>query len=179
MEKATADVRKYSFTSGVYLGLGLTVITTLIYSLSIDTLLKWWFGIIMFFIVISYLIYSVAKARKINGGYINFKQAFTSYFITILTTLVITLAVGILIFNVIDPEAAEYLSEETKEISRRMMERFGASESDIEAQLATMDGENQYSIGKQFQGFLWQVVIYSVFGLLIAAIMKRSDPNKA
>jgi len=177
METQVVSFKKSSFNYGLMLGGILAVITALIYAISIELLTKWWLGIILFFIALGIGIVSVAKTKSILGGYITFKDAFTSYFITIAIGLLINVFVGILIFVLIDPDAAEFLQEKIIEISRSMMESFGAPEEEINKAIADMQNENSYSLGKQLQAYIFQLAFYSVFGLLVALIMKKKDPS--
>ena len=177
METQVVSFKKSSFNYGLMLGGILAVITALIYAISIELLTKWWLGIILFFIALGIGIVSVAKTKSILGGYITFKDAFTSYFITIAIGLLINVFVGILIFVLIDPDAAEFLQEKIIEISRSMMESFGAPEDEINKAIADMESENSYSLGKQLQGYVFQLAFYSVFGLLVSLIMKKNDPS--
>ncbi len=176
MEQEEISLKKSSVNYGLTLGAILGVTTTLIYVVSMEMLTKWWLGIILFLIAIAVGIVSVAKSKDILGGFISFKEAFTSYFITIAIGLLINVIVGILIFVVIDPDAAVFLQEQIIEIARSMMESFGAPEADINTAIAEMESTNNYSFGSQLQAYVTQLAIYSVFGLLIALIMKKNDP---
>ncbi len=177
METQTPSIKKNAAQYGLILGLVFAFITAVIYAVSIELLTKWWLGIIMFLIALGIGIFSVAKSKAILGGFISFKQAFTSYFITMAIGLFISIIVSILIFVVIDPEAAVYLQEQIVEMTRGMMESFGAPESEINKAIAEMESKNQYSLGSQLQGFIFQLAFYSVFGLLVALIMRKKDPN--
>jgi len=177
MGQEEISLKQSSINYGLILGAILGVTTTLIYVIDIELLTKWWLGIILFFIAIAVGIVSVAKSKDILGGFISFKEAFTSYFITMAIGLLINVIVGILIFVVIDPDAAAFLQEKVIEMSRSMMESFGAPEADINTAIAEMEGNNSYSFGSQLQAYVFQLVFYSVFGLLVALIMKKNDPS--
>jgi len=179
MDKTTVSFKKSASNYGLILGAVLAVTVALLYSMSLESLTKWWLGIILFLVSLVFGIVSVAKSKAILGGFISFKEAFTSYFITIVIGLGISVLTSILIFNVVDPGAAEYLNEQIVEITRGMMERFGAPESEIDKAIAELEGKNNYAIGNQLQSFVFQIIFYSIFGLLIALIMKRKDPNAA
>jgi len=179
MDNSTVSFKKSASNYGLILGGIFAVIMALLYSFSLESLTKWWLGILLFLVALAFGIVSVAKSKSILGGFISFKEAFTSYFITIVIGLGISVLTSILIFNLVDPGAAEYLNEQVLEITRSMMERFGAPEAEIDKALAEMEGKNNYSVGNQLQSFVFQLIFYSVFGLLIALIMKRKDPNAA
>jgi len=177
MDTTNLSFKKSATNYGLILGGIMAGTTALLYAISLETLTQWWLGIIFFLIALALGIVSVAKSKAIFQGYISFKQAFTSYFITLAIGLFIATLTGILIFNFVDPDAAAYLQEQIVEVTRSMMERFGAPEREVEKAIADLEGQNSYSIGKQLQGFIFQLAFYSVFGLLIALIMKRKDPN--
>jgi hypothetical protein len=179
MDNTNASFRKSATNYGLILGGILAGVLAVLYAISLDSLTKWWVGVILFLVSLAIGFVSVAKSKSILGGYISFKEAFTSYFITIALGLFISVVVSILIFTVIDPGAAEYLNEQVVEITRGMMERFGAPQAEIDKALANLEGKNNYGIGQQLQGFAIQLVFYSIFGLLIALIMKKNDPNNA
>ncbi len=177
METQTPSFKKNAINYGLILGLVFAFLIAVVYAVKIELLTEWWLGIVMFLIALGIGIFSVAKSKAILGGFMTFKQAFTSYFMTIAIGLFISVVVGILIFVVIDPEAATYLQERIVEMTRGMMERFGAPEAEVNKAIAEMESKNSYSIGSQLQGFVFQLAFYSVFGLLVALIMRRKDPN--
>jgi len=177
METQEVSLKKSSVNYGVILGGILALITVLLYVFDLEMLTKWWVGVFMFLIALGVGIVSVAKSKSILGGYMSFKEAFTSYFITMAVGLLINVIVGILIFVLIDPDAAAFLQEKVIESARSMMESFGAPEEEINKAIADMENENSYSLGKQLQAYIFQLVFYSVFGLLVALIMRKNDPS--
>lgn len=177
MENQKITVKKNAINYGFILGGILATITALIYAIDLELLTKWWLGIFLFLVALAVGFVSVAKSKDILGGFISFKEAFTSYFITMAIGLLINVFVGILIFVVIDPDAAAFLQEKVIEMSRSMMESFGAPEEEVNKALAEMEGKNSYSLGSQLQSYIFQLVFYSVFGLLVALIMKKNDPS--
>lgn len=176
MEKS---IKSSSINYGLYLGLFLSTITVLFYAVNLEMLTKWWLGIILFLVILIFGIVSTAKSKSLLGGFISFKQAFSSYFITIAIGFIISTAVSVLLFNVIDPEAAEILKENVIEASRQMMENFGAPQSEIDKAIAEMADQNQFAIGNQLKSVAFQLIFYAVIGLIVALSMKKKDPNVA
>jgi hypothetical protein len=177
METQPTTTKKIATTYGLYLGAILALITTLMYSLNQELFTKWWIGILTILIVITLGIVSVAKSKGAQNGIITFKDAFTSYFITVAVGLAISTVVGILIFNVIDPELASYLQEKTIELTREFMEKFNTPEADIEEALAKMAETDNFSIISQLKSYVFGLLFQAVLGLLVALIFKRKDPN--
>ena len=75
----------------------------------------------------------VGSSRKLLGGFISFKQAFSSYFITIAVGTLMSSIVGVAIFTYIDPEAAIYLNEQVLILTKETMERIGLPQEAITA----------------------------------------------
>ena len=123
--------------------------------------------------------FSLKIKKKILDGFISFKQAFASYFITIAVGTLIATVVGIAIFTYIDPEAATYLNEQILILSKQTMERFGAPQEVIQAAIEEASTKNNFSLGMQAQAFVFRLAIYAVIGLIIALIVKKSDTKDA
>jgi uncharacterized membrane protein YraQ (UPF0718 family) len=177
MEKA---LKSSSTTYGLYLGLILAALTIIGYSVSLDLFTKWWFGIIFLLAIIVIGIISATSARKLLGGFISFKNAFTSYFIAIVVGVVISSIVSILIFNVVDPDAANVLQEKIIESQVAMLENFGSPQEAIDKVVADIQASgNMYSIMNILKSIAFQLVGYSIVGLIVAAVVKKNDPNAA
>ena len=127
MEKT---IKSIAINFGLYLGATLGGITVLAYALYLDLLTKWWLGILLFVIIIVYGIISVSKSKASLGGYISFKESFSSYFITVAIGVIISTLVSVLVFNFIDPEAAVALKEKTIEATLQIMKNFNAPEEE-------------------------------------------------
>jgi len=164
---------------GIYLGLGLSLLTVLAYVFNLALFTKWWFGIIGLLILLIIAILAVNKAKPLYSAHFSFKVAFTAYFIPVLLGTLIATLVSILLFNIIDPIAAQVVTEKTVEATRQMMEKFGAPEADINAALTEMENENQFSALNQLKRFVFSLAFYSVIGLIVALIFKEKNPHNA
>lgn len=177
MDNNMTIIRKSAINYGVVLGIILAVITALMYALNTELFTKWWIGIITLIIVVVTGIVSTAKSKSLLGGFMSFKEAFSSYFITVAVGLLISTAVGILLFTIVDPELADYLNERTIEITREFMEGFGAPEEEINKALADLEGKNNFSLVNQLKSYAFGLIFQAVIGLLIGLIFKKKDPN--
>ena len=163
----------------LYLGGILSLITVLVYAVNLDLFTEWWLGILLFVLVFVYGIVSAVKSRTILGGFISFKQAFTSYFVTIAIGTLISTVLGIVIFTIIDPEAATYLNEQILVVTKQTMQRFGMPEEAMQAALEEASQKNNFSLGMQSQGFVFRLAFYAVIGLIVALIVKKTDNKEA
>lgn len=171
-------MKSNSINLGSYLGATLTLITVLLYAINIDLMTKWWVGPLSFTFIIAFGIVSIKKARNNSDGFIDFKSAFTNFFITTSVGVGMSILVSIIIFNFIDPEAASYLNDKILTITKETMERFGAPQEVISEALVEASKKNNYSISSQLQGYVFALAFNSLIGLIVAAIMKKTDKSQ-
>lgn len=171
--------KKISTSYGLYLGIALILIVVLAYAFDLTLFTKWWFGITLLVFVVVMACMATSKAKKVSTGLFKFKDALGAYFLTVFIGTFISLIFGILLFNVIDPDAAETLTELTIESTREMMEKFGAQESQINEALQKMQDENQYSIMNQLKGYGFQLIMYAIIGLIVALVFREKEPTNA
>ena len=169
-----------SVNYGLYIGAILSVWTILNYGIgNLELLVNFWINLLITpVLIISIGVISTLKAKKIQGGYINFKEAFTSYFITVVVGFVLSTLISYLIFNVIDTAAGLELIDIATEKTVKMMERFGAPSDQIALQVAEIENQDkglQAQILQVFQG----IVMFSVVGLIVALIVKKSESKDA
>ena len=177
MEKS---LKSSSANYGLYLGLILAALTIVGYSVSLDLFTQWWFGIFILLVIIIFGAISSMQAKKLFGGFISFKNAFTAYFIAVLIGIVISSVVSILIFNVVDPEAASILQEKIIEMQVAGMEKFGMPEEGIEKAISDIRANgSMYSVMNVLKSVAFQLIGFSIVGLIIAAVVKREDPDAA
>ena len=176
MEQTTKSA---AINYGVYLGAITSLITIIIYGVDIDLFTAPWLGIVLFIIVVAFGAVSALNSRKLLGGFISFKQAFSSYFITIAVGTLMSSIVGIVIFTYIDPEAAIYLNEQVLILTKETMERIGFPKEAIIAAIEEASEKDNFSLGAQTQAFVFRLVFYAVIGLIVGLIVKKTDSKDA
>ena len=162
---------------GLYLGVLMALLTVLSYAINLELLTNMWYGIFILIAIIAFGIISVAKLKQAQNGFASFKEAFSSYIITVIIGLVISTFVSYLLFNFIDTDAADVLKEKTIEKTVQMMENFNTPNEAIAAAVDQIESQNQWSIGNILKGLAGYIVFFSVIGLIVAAAMKKSKPD--
>lgn len=162
---------------GLYLGILLTLATIIPYAVNIELLINTYLGIFILIAVIVLGIISVAKVKQAQNGYASFKEAFTAYFITIALGLFISTLVSYLLFNFIDTGAADVLKEKTIEKTVQMLEGFNSPTDVIDQTVENMEAQNNYSIVNIAKGLAGYLVMFSIIGLIVAAAMKKKNPD--
>ncbi len=173
MEKS---VKSNAISLGVILGVVLSLVTVLAYTVYQGMYTNWMAGIGLSLMIIVFGIVSAVKSRKLLGGFIDFKKAFTSYLITVAIGTLISTVVTILIYVAVDPDAATAINEQIIESTVGFMEKFGTPESEIEKAVAKMQEENQFSLVNQIKGWFWGMLIYIIIGLLASLAIKKKEP---
>ena len=136
-----------SINLGLYLGATLAAIVVLIYAVNLDLMVEWWFSVALLAVVIAFGIVAAKRAKNNNGGFISFKETFVNYFIAIAVGTAISTVIGIVIFNVVDPEAATHLNEQILLKSKQMMERLGMPQEAMATALDEASKKDNFSIG--------------------------------
>lgn len=163
---------------GLYLGISLLLLTGIGYAVSLDLFTEIWFGLLFLLVVIVLGIISIAKSKKLLGGFISFKDAFTSYFLTLLVGVLISAAFSIILFNFIDPEASAELQEKIINSQIDRLESYNVPSEVIDETVEQMEAKgNMYSVSNVLQSIVWQLAGFSIVGLIVAAIMKKRNPD--
>ena len=175
MEKNT--LFNHSLKFGFIIGIVGIIIGVLAYMAGESLMVKWWFGIIILVINIGLIIYSGLQYRASIGGYMNFKTAFSVTFLTFLVAGILGTIFTIILYQVIDPELPGRLTKAAIEQTEQMMSNFGAPQETIDEQMVAIEERmvNQFSLMGQIKGFGIALIIYAVVGLIIGAIIKKSE----
>ncbi|WP_298496714.1 DUF4199 domain-containing protein [uncultured Algibacter sp.] len=177
MEKSLKSI---ATNYGLYLGITLALITVFAYAVNLDLYTKIWFGLCLLALIIIFGIISVVNSKKANNGFLSFKNAFTSYFITVLIGIVISTLISIIIFNFIDPEAAAELQEKVINSQIERLEAYNVPSEVIDETMEKMEAQgNMFAIGNVIQSLIFQLIGFSVVGLIVAAVMKKNNPEEA
>ena len=174
MEKS---IKSSAINYGLYLGIALSLITITIWFVNLNLMANIWLGIGILLAAIAFGVVSTAKSKSIMNGFLTFKEAFSSYFITIAVGVIISQVVSFILFNFIDPDAAKQIQQITIDSTVNMMEGFGAPAESIAEAVEKIENTDQFSIVSVLKSTAWSLVFQAVIGLIVAAIMKKSNPD--
>jgi len=168
----TDAVKKNGINFGVTLAVILVLLNIVMYLVDLELFVNSALGFVRMFIIITLAILAVVQAKKALGGFINFKEAFTAFFITILIGLVAYTLSIIILFNVIDPQAKATLNEMYLRLALETMQNFTDDTKMLREVAEQQKGTDNLGIGTQLLGLAISIVGYSVVGLIVAAILK-------
>jgi hypothetical protein len=169
-------LRKNSMNFGLYLGVILVLLTTVYYAIDLS-LFTGSIGLLNIVIITAFGIIAANKHKNNIGGFITYKESFTSFFITILIGYVMSAVFMILLFNVIDPEAKVFLTEEMIKKTVDMAQQFGAKTADLNKFITEVKKTDSFGTASQLKGSLFGIVGYCIIGLIAALVIKKEKPE--
>lgn len=170
-------IKKNGISYGIITGVVSALITTAIYSIDLNLFVKWWLGILIFLVYIVISIILLSKTKKELKGIFSFKEAFTTYFISAVIGILISVGFNILLFNVIDPSAKDAINEIVIKYTAETMQKFGAPSASVAEAVKKMQENNPYSTIELLKSSIFSIAGSALFGLLLALIFK-SKPTQ-
>ncbi|WDF70108.1 DUF4199 domain-containing protein [Sphingobacterium oryzagri] len=177
------QVKKEAIKLGIYLGiLSLVIGIVSMFVLAATTNFTVTSALLTGFTVlfsIGISAYFAIQLRKTAGGFWTFSQALKSIVIMFTISVVLS-SVGTAIFNVVMPEQQQIIFDKTINFMIESLESAGASDDVIDKQVADLekarDESREFSIGRLVKGLGVNLIVYFVFALILAAILKREKP---
>lgn len=171
-------IKKNGISYGIITGIVSALITTAIYSIDLNLFVKWWLGIMIFLVYIVISIILLSKTKKELKGIFTFKEAFTTYFISAVIGILISVGFNILLFNVIDPSAKEAINEIVIKYTAETMQKFGAPSASVAEAVKKMQENNPYSTIELLKSSIFSIGGSALFGLLLALIFKSKSTQE-
>ena len=141
-----------------------------------ELFVNWAGGLILLVTMIVINIIAVNSCKKEMGGYISFKDGFTAFFLTWLGASLIGTIFNIVLFSVVDPEFGREIQEMIIRSTIQMLENFNTPQEQVDQTLEQLKGQNQFSLPNQVRGFLTNLIVGAIIGLIVAAVMKKDRP---
>ena len=177
------EVKKEGVKYGVYLGvisLVISIISMYVLVNSSDFKISSMVtGGISFVLMIALSAYFAVLLRRVAGGFWNFSQALKGIFIMLAITVIIS-TIGGALFNLVNPEPQQIVFDKTINLTIETMESIGADDDLIDKQVADLEKQRdelrKFSIGQNLKGLGVALIMYFIFALILAAILKRERP---
>lgn len=160
---------------GIITALVTVILSTVMLMFMTDSMMTFWvFSIVLLAVPIILYGIGAAQQRKALGGYIELKEAFRAVFIMILINVVVSTIYGYIYKEFIDPEYIDRLrTAMTNFIDNAKIPKDKADEM---YQQFDQKMSQQSSLKATFMNILIQIIVYSIFGFIIAAIVKKKRP---
>ena len=116
------------------------------------------------------------KLRKDNGGLYSFKEALQFTFVAYVVFALIEALGNYVLYALVDPDMTAKVMEISIAKTLQMMEKFGASEAQIEDTVKRMQAEPKITSFKQvFLGLGLAIVFNFVKALILSIIIKKNE----
>lgn len=171
------SVKKYGLQFGLYIFLINASYILIGYTVDLSLLVSAWGGMILFALNVTLLVVASIQVRKEMGGFINFKDVFSTFMTGFVVYSVPVILINYLLFVVVDPEAAEQLKDITIQTTAERFNSLGLPEADIDRTMEEIQSLDQFSLLNQFKGLGISFIGYSILGLIVSAIVKKKDPS--
>jgi hypothetical protein len=172
-------IKKNGITFGIITGLTSVLITSLIYSIDLNLFTSPWIGFANLGLYLIIAIILLVKTKKEFNGIFTFKDAFTTYFISALIGIAISVVFNMILFNFVDPAAKDTIKELTIKYMISAMKKFNAPAATINAAIKDLRENDQFSIVGLLKGSLSNIVFCTIFGLILAAFFKSKPSSQA
>ena len=191
MEDQQKPTKKIALNYGLILGFLLVLPTLLGYAFDVSLLVSYWTMLYIFLAVIVMGIIVIKGEKKNFGGFISFKDAFKPYFIMLVIAILISTVVNFLLFNVIDKKFTDVVKEKQVELVENQrewvmnkmanapQEQVDETNDKFDESIENIRNENPYSVVSLAKGFGIFLSIFSFFGLILALILKKKNPDLA
>lgn len=172
-----AIFKKNAINFGVISGIFGVLATTLMYLIDLKLFVNMWLGFGMIAIYITIGCVLLSRSKKENQGQMTFKEGFTTYFLSALIGILISTTFNILLFNFIDTGARETVTEYLLDMQVGMMQKFGATQQQVNEAIVKIKESSQFTIKGQLMGIGQALIGTIIIGLILAAIFKSKSPS--
>ncbi len=165
---------------GLIVGLINIILTMVVYTVDIGLMVDWKFSLGSFALSIFLYSYIGKKFRDDHlEGFISFGDAFKFIFIAGIIGAILNGAFSIVLFNLIDPELPEILTEQVMKNTESLMESFGAPSEEMDKALEDLEKDmaGKFTVGGILQGSWAWLLGAGLIGLICGAIIKKKRPE--
>jgi hypothetical protein len=181
IEEKPQSLLAHALRHGAIMGAISIALTVIIYMVSIPFMGTLKFVLLMFAIFISYVIYAGIDYRKTVGGFLAYGKAYLHGLVVLASAGFIGTLFGLVLYNVIDTELADKLTETILSNTEETMRGFNTPEENIEKQLDDMRESlpKQFSTLGQIKSFFTGMIWNAVLVALTSFIVRKSEPVEA
>lgn len=170
-------MRDFVFKNGLVLGAIQVAMLFVSYLMGVDFMIQNWWGIFQILVSLGFVVYFSIEFRKLQGGYASFKESFSVVFGMYATAGFILTFFNIILYNFIDIELAQTVKEVLIQKTYEMMEGFGATDSTVDDIISELENQDSFSVGTLAKGYFYNLPLYIIGSLIIAAFIKRNKPD--
>ena len=155
------------------------VIVLLLYAIDYTLMAGFTFILIISVVAIGFVIYAGINYRNSIGGYIPYGKAFTHGLLVFAVSGLISTVFNILLYQVIDPELPQNLSDAIIANTEASMANWGAPQESIDEAIAKMkeDMPNNFTIVGLLWGYCKTLIGYAILSLITGLVVRKNQPE--
>jgi hypothetical protein len=163
---------------GLIVGAVSITLTILLYVVDYTLMVQLKTLFVLLLIYLGITIYAGIDYRNGVGGFLPYGKAFIHGFLVLAVSALIATLFNMVLYNVIDSELPQKLTDASLENTREMMSNFGAPEDAIDQAIedARSRTENQFTITGQLIGFASILFFSAIMALISAIFVKKNQP---
>lgn len=170
----TDPIKKIGMQNGLILGCLLILFSTYLHFYNIELLTNVWLGFSTVFIMIGFGIFSILQTKTKLGGFISFKEAFSTYFYTILVGNVMnTLYLLLLYLVILSPETKEIIRQMMINLNIRLMHQSNAPQKIIDEAMPLYESFNPFTFSEVLTAAVKYLLRDCLIGFLVALIFRN------
>ena len=164
--------------NGIILGVISIVLVILCYVVDLSILATFKFLALLLLVGLGFVIYAGISYRGEIGGYMPYGKAFQHGFLVLAVSGLVSTVFNLLLYNVIDPEMPQKLTDAIIANTEEMMAGFGAPQETIDQQIAQMRTNmvDQFGVFGLVKGYLMALIWYAVIALLTSLFVRKNEP---
>lgn len=154
------------------------IYTMLLYVVDYTLMVQLKFLFLALAVYLGITIYAGIDYRKSIGGFLAYGKAWQHGFMILALSGLIASIFSLLLYNVIDTELPQKLTDASMENTRAMMEGFGAPEDSIDEAMekAKESTAKQFTVGGIAMGYIYIAIFSAIMALISAIFVRKNQP---
>ena len=170
----TDPIKRIGLRNGLILGALLILFSTYLHFYNLQLLTNIWLGFSTVFVMIAFGIGSILQTKTKLGGLISFKEAFSSYFYTILVGSALnTLYLLLLYLVILSPETKEIIRQMMIDLNVRLMHQGNAPQKVIDEAMPVFQTFNPFTVSEVLTSAVKYLLRDCLIGFLVALIFRN------
>jgi hypothetical protein len=170
-------MKNYTLTGGLISGFLGIIFTSVTYFIGIQAMVSLWTALVALLMFTGLYVFMGLRYRKLNGGYLTFKDAFALIFFMGMISSVLGGTFQIILYHVINPDLPGMMHDAIIQKTINMMQRFGSPQDKIDETITKMqENTGEYSMGSQIRSIALSSIGVAIVALIIGAIIKKTPP---
>src|SRR5262249_34751936 len=128
-------------------------------------------------LIIGLAVLAVQKQKKLNGGYLEFREALRIAFTVLVLAMLAQSLFSYILFNFIDKDFKNAVTQSTLERTEQWLKKMGMPEDQINRAMEEERGKDQFSPARISLGFAVSCIFQFIVALIIAAFTRKKNPE--